>query len=447
MENEPAPTGEQIVERMKSGRPWWKLWAGEVAPWIAGLPNTIRTNKYNRIEWIGRLWDGKSDIAIGEQPWDGERDPSESEPLWNGDSPAADYVMRAADAALLVSELRRRIEELPLLGIAPPDHRDLRACLAGPEGDVSNPTLGTLAVDFDLGEMILPLCIEYWQIRGDVATLVPHVAEMMVRKLAYAAKHRKRLLRRELRMRDAFEEIMAGVGDGAAPLWLRLEPLRFDDDDDLLTHLPHVAADISLDLHQVWAPSGLERVKGVAELRKQYAGRPAAHRRDVARLAEMRSTGSIGWITDVALALIEERGLNPAEVFRREREESLDGREGRRRGQRINWGVGGHFGMLLVQDGILRPYFSFPGGDYDDGKLTIPGAFPHTLATGAPGRRLAAFVNHPAFVATGAVVTSAEQDDERLLLHHEPALVTVEEAERRWSLASVETELAAGEDG
>jgi len=93
---EKAPTGTQIVDRLATGRPWWKLAAGDISPWIAGLPNTIRTNKYNRIERIGRPWDGKSDIAIGEQPWDGERDPSESEPLWNGDSPAADYVMRAA---------------------------------------------------------------------------------------------------------------------------------------------------------------------------------------------------------------------------------------------------------------------------------------------------------------------------------------------------------------
>lgn len=231
-------------------------------------------------------------------------------------------------------------------------------------------------------------------------------------------------------MRAPFEDVVEKVGGGAAPLWLRLEPLRFDDADELLTHLPHVAVDVSLDLHQVWGPSGMERVKSVAKLRKEYAWRPAAHRRDVARLAQMRAAGSIGWITDVALGLIKERGLNPAEVFRLERDASLHG------GEAHSWGVAGHFGALLCLHGILRATFSFAGGNYNDGTVTIRGTFPHTFAAGAPGRPLAAFIEHPAFVTAGAVITAAERLDDRLVLHHEPQLVTVEEAERRWIAAS-----------
>ncbi|WP_419809185.1 hypothetical protein [Sphingomonas sp.] len=426
MEYEPAPRGEELINTMAAGRPWWKLWASDIAPWIRDLPKAVRTNKYNRIEWIGRPWDGVSDIAIGEQPWDGERDSSEAEPLWNGVFPEADYVVPAADAALLVGELRRQIGELPLLGIALPDHRNVRACLAGPEGSISEPTPGTLTIDFDLGDMVLPLCIEYWQLRPDTATPMPAVARLMMRKLIHAARHRKRLLRRELRMRTAFEDIIGEIGDGAAPLWLRLEPLRFDDADDLLTHLPYVALDISLDLHQVWAPSGVERVKTIAKLQKMHAWRPTAHRRAVARLAEMHTSGSIGWITDVALALIEARGLNPAEVFRQERDASLHG------GRSSHWGVVDHFGGLFCNHGILSPYFRFDGGDYNDGTLTIYGNFPHTLAAGAAGRPLAAFADHPAFVASGATVARAEELDGRLAVVHEPRLIPVEEAERRW---------------
>lgn len=426
METEHAPTGEQIVRGMAAGRPWWKLMAGDVAPWIADLPTAIRTNKYNRIEWIGRPWDGVSDIPIGEQPWNGERDFNETEPLWDGVSPPAHCVVAAADAALLLAELRRLIAELPLLGVALPDHRNLRACLAGPEGEVSNPTVGTLTVDFDMGEMILPLCIEYWQLRPDTVASMPCVAGLMMRKLIHAAKHRKKLLRRELLMRTAFEELLANFGGGAAPLWMRLEPLRYSDADDQLTRLPHVVLDVSLDHHLVWAPSGNERVRTVARLRKEYAHRPAAHRRDAGRLAEMSATGSLGWISDVALALIEERGLNPAEVFVQERDAGLSG------ASLGHYGLPDRFGALFCFHGVLSPSFNLPGGVYNDGTLTIAGAYPETLAAGAGGLPLAAFADHPAFVASGAIVTHAELEEDRLRLFHEPRLITVEDAERRW---------------
>lgn len=424
--NTPPPTGEEIVAAMAAGREWWQLRAFDVAPWIRRLPVSIRTDKYNRLGWLGRPWDGHNDLPVGEWEWDGERDTNDAEPLvddidaWDG------AVVPGHEVRRLIAALRRLIGARPELGVALPRGRDVRATLAGKEGDVSEPTTGMAVVDFDMGGMVLPIGWDDWQLREDIWTPVEQVAALMVERLAYAAAHRRRLLRRDRKMRDGFERDVGRFGGGASPLWLRMEPLRFDGRVADLHRLPYVALDVRLDIHQIWAPSGIERVSSPPQLRKIYSRDGSGHRRNVERLRTMRATGSRGWISDVALALIEHAGRNPAEVFREELEAALYDED------KAHYGCQGHYGALYCHYGVLSPYFTFKEGCYDDGKLTIDGTYPQTFALAAPGRPLSQFVDHPAFVAAGAIVTHAEYTEERLTLHHEPRLIPVEEAERRW---------------
>lgn len=156
----------------------------------------------------------------------------------------------------LVAERRRLIDGLPALGVALPDHRDVRATLVGDEGDVSEPTSAMAVVDFDIGGMVLPIGIDDWQLRSDTWTPVEEVAALMVDKLVHAATHRRKLLRRERKIREGFERDVARLGGGAAPLWLRVEPLRFSGRVSDLFRLPYVALDVRLDMHQVWPPPG-----------------------------------------------------------------------------------------------------------------------------------------------------------------------------------------------
>lgn len=422
-----APTGEDLVSLMSSGRSWWRLMAADVAPWIRSLPDAVRRDRYNRLSWLGRPWDGASDMALGEQPLDETSDFNNSEPLWTHDPEEKGlHIVSGSDLRVLVRELRHRIAQRPELRVALPDHRNVRACLAGPEGDISDPTLGTLTIDFDLGEFVVPLCIEDWQTGQHAYTPMPQVALLMVQKLAQAAANRSSLLQRELRMRRAFERVVAGVGFGAATLWLRMEPLRFDDDGDLLAHMPYVAFDIRLDMQQVWAPHGLERVATVPQIVGYFKDRRQQHARRVARLVDMRVFGLSGWMTDVALALIEERGLNPAEVFRSVRRAGLDGCTSE------NFGNGRHHGSMLCSDGVLTPYIAFEGGSYFNGHLTLDGNFPAAIEAASIGKPLAAFVDHPALASARGVVERAELREGRLQLHHSPTLVTVEDAERRF---------------
>lgn len=116
----PPPTGEMIVADMAAGREWWQLRAWDVAPWIRRLPVSIRTDKYNRLGWLGRPWDGHNDLPVGELEWDGERDVNEAEPLvddieaWDG------AVVPGHEVRRLVGELRRLIRARPELGVALP---------------------------------------------------------------------------------------------------------------------------------------------------------------------------------------------------------------------------------------------------------------------------------------------------------------------------------------
>lgn len=264
-------------------------------------------------------------------------------------------------------------------------------------------------------------------VRTDTWTPMEEVAGRMVEILAFTLAHRRKLLRRDRKMREGFERDIDRFGGGASPLWLRMEPMRFDSRASDLFRLPYVALDIRLGIHQVWAPSGVERVGSPPQLRRIYAQMGTGHRRNVERLRTMRATGSLGWISDVALALIEQTGRNPAAVFKQELDAALHG------GSHDHYGCDGHFGALFCHYGVLNPFFTFNGGGYSDGTLTIDGRYPEVLAIAAPGRLLAEYVNHPAFAAAGAVIERAEWSEERLKLHHTPRLFTVEEAERRWS--------------
>lgn len=193
---------------------------------------------------------------MGEWPWDGDRDVNEAEPLVDDVDAWDAAAVPGHELRALVAELRRLLGSLPALGVALPDDRDVRAALAGKEGGVSDPTTGMAVVDFDIGGMIMPIGMEDWQLRADTWTPVERVAASMVGMLAHAVRHRRKLLRRERKMREGFERDVASLGGGAAPLWLRLEPLRFDGRVSDMFRMPYVALDVRLGIHQVWAPVG-----------------------------------------------------------------------------------------------------------------------------------------------------------------------------------------------
>jgi hypothetical protein len=113
-------------------------------------------------------------------------------------------------------------------------------------------------------------------------------------------------------------------------------------------------------------------------------------------------TTAAGPITEVALALAVERGFEPREVLTYLRTSRMAGRWG-------GMAVGEEKGReaLTLAEGTVQARIEFPGGQYSSGALTLRGTYPESLAMGALGRRIAAYVDHPALRASASSSTGS----------------------------------------
>lgn len=365
-------TGSEIVANMAGDRPWWRLRAQDMQPWLATLPPSALPNAISGVAHVGKTWDGKSDIPVGSR------------------------TMSGRDAGRLVARLRRGIRSLNLPRVALPDHTSVRQCLSKHGTEV-------VAVEVDFGDFIVPLSLAQNDLANGGPDL-PAIVAGMLRLIAEVEKRRAFMAARELRLRRVAEETAARIGHGAAPVWLRCEPFQHAERPGNLSSARYLLVMALLNEQLVWAPMGDEEITTVKQIRDHRGYHSARQRTRAAALARLRETGSAGWISDVALALIEERGLNPGEVFR----QAVEARA-RDRSAGVHFDRKGRKEMLYHDDGVLAALFAFEGGAYKHGELSLWGDHPETLVAAARGRRLFAFVGHPALEATHATVLRAEK--------------------------------------
>lgn len=388
-------TGAEIVAQIASGRDWWRLDAGDVSPWVRSLHPSAVQELNSRTEWIGDPWDGVSDIPVGRA------------------------TLAAADAARLLRSLSRGIRRLGVPGVALPKASNVRQCLSGPSARQ------TLAVDVDLGGFLLPLGIDEGRLQDLSEFPLARIADRMVAHVAAAARLRERLLARELRLRTALVETAAAIGAGAAPLWLRMDPFPLHEDPKYLPYRQYAMLLVTLNECLRWSPVGSERVSTVKDVRNHRSWFGGDHRHRAAKLAELRQRGSVGAISEVALALIEERGLDPRAAF----DQALAARLADFRGG-LQFLRNGKRETLYHVDGALQASIEFEGGHYYNGQLTLWGDWPEQLAIGAKGRPLASFVDHPALRGTGVTVVKGATRRQAMDLDHRIRLVPVEDAGR-----------------
>lgn len=399
-------TGTQIVAEIAGGREWWQLRAGDVAPWVKSLHPSAVQELNSRTEWIGEAWDGVSDIAVGQA------------------------TVTADDATLLLEALARGIRRLKLPGVAAPDAGSVRTCLFAVGGRQ------TLAIDVDMGDFVLPLGVDEWALADAREQPIASVADRMVGHVAHAARLGGRIHARELRLRRALEETAAAIGDGVAPLWLRMDPVALQADPKDLPYQQYVMLVLLLNDCLKWSPVGSERISTVKDVRGHAGWFVRQQRRRAAALAEMQARRSVGWISEVALALIEGQGLDPRAVF----DQAVAARLADFRGG-VQFLRNGRRETLYHVDGALQATFEFEGGHYHIGQLTLWGDWPEQLAIGAKGRPLAAYVDHPALHSTGVTVTKGSIRRQAMDLDHRIRLIPIEDAGR--SVAARPVALAA----
>lgn len=339
--------------------------------------------------WIGRDWDGRSDIDLG------------------GETLAATTVWA------IIEELRRGIASRSVAVARPPDHTSIRVCSATPYN------LSTLVLDVDLGDFILPVSVD-----GDLLVRHPGIttAEIisgMVEAVLRTHAMRSQIAGMEMQLRSAFEEL--SVASEILPLWLRMYPWRFN-----ATHvapLSEVRDMTVLMLDENLRPEmrsyAVGRVEHIVRYLTFYG---EGQRRRAAMRSKLDAAGSAGFATDVALGLMRARGMDPVEVLTRlQRSGPAQRLEGI-----VNL-AGATRERLSLFEGVVDADLAFPGGDYESGRLTLDGDYPRTLAASAKGRQLSDFVDHPAFRAAGIPISQARALRGRLRLYHKVRTSPIED--------------------
>ena len=394
--------GSEIVASIAGASSYWQMGAGGVMRWAATLPFSATQDNVGRIEWVGTAWDGSSQVSLG-GAHEGE-------------------IIGGEVVTELLGHLSREIPLLGIAGIEVPGPEDVRTCFIGSSDKLA------LVIDVNFGDFDLPLYVDHCRRWAADKLTSREIANGMLGILKHADKVRDRILRRERTMRRALEETALRIGDGVAPLWLRMAPFPHYENPKYVTRSCYVMLLVVLNDELIWAPTGYERIWTVKEIREYYRWHHRDQKARADAIRKLHAARSEGWISEVALAIINEKGLDPRDVFRQAVAEAKADRRGAVRFER-----NGNRETLYVRDGVLSASLVFAGGAYTRNTLTLSGDYPATLALGAKGRKLADFVDHPAFVATGLVATKGVSEQGALEIFHSPRNVSVEEAVRRSS--------------
>lgn len=387
--------GLQIVAELAGTGEWWRLQAERIRNWVSDLPTSATMEMISRTEWIGDPWDASSNVSVG--------------------NPSYPEVVSAKDLASLLAKLRRGIRSMGVDGIVPPDQSSVRVALC------SN-TRSAVIIDVDFGDFILPISIDGVGWRNRRKPSLKEIAEGMLGILEGAIAIRSRLAQRDAGMRRAFEQTMTRIGEGAAPLWMRLAPVPHYEDASCLPYMQYVMLMVTLNDSLIWAPSGTERVHTVKDVRDYYGYMFREHRARAATIRDLEMRGSAGSVSEVALALIEEHGLNPVKVFQDAVAAAMaDIRAG------VSFDRSGRTETLYYRDGVVFAAFGFEGGHFYRDTLTLWGDYPETVVEGLKGRRLADIVDHPALVASGAAVSESSSRQAALDLRATCRNIAVEE--------------------
>ncbi|RYY26115.1 MAG: hypothetical protein EOP62_11595 [Sphingomonadales bacterium] len=367
----------------------WRL--GATATLGAARKHHWRATKDNGgAPWIGRDWNGRSDIKLGSK------------------AVAADAVTS------LVEELRIGIGAQNVRVAKLPDHKSVRTCSNG------GPRPPSLVVDVDFGEFVLPVGFN-----GDLLINRPDItfAEIeagMMKLVAETHAERHQVAALELELRSAFLEqtMLAGV----IPLWLRMIPWQF------YTRYQGPRSDLRemavLMLDEDLRPViRIRLTRTVADIQLYLGFHGEVQRRRSAMRSKLDAACSGGFVSEVALGLIKARGMDPIDVLNRlwaaRLDQDHDGIVHRTATTRET---------LTLVEGVVEATIAFDGGCYTSGKLTLDGDYPRTLAMSAKRRPLTAFVDHPAFRVAGVTIRQARALRGRLRLYHTVRTMPMEEA-------------------
>ncbi|VVT29855.1 conserved hypothetical protein [Sphingomonas aurantiaca] len=364
---------------------WWRRQTAEII--AVRSDRSSRRWRQKLIDWSGVPWDGMSELAIGY------------------DSLAGKTIRE------LVVQLKLEIDRSGLPQVTVPTSGGVRVARAGLA------EVQILTVDFDLIDFILPIAFETSAIAGSPGSLAPAV-DSAIEHVRAAIRDRTAIARREGALRKAVEHASARIGEGCLPLWLRMDAVLGTEQSGRYTSRLYKMATMLLDDSLSSSPSPVEPIWTVVDVRDHVRVHRRAQRRRAAALLAHRTAGSIGAITEVSLALIRAAQLEPIATLRAAHAARLNHDGGDLRFRKWNC-----LNILTWIEGVLRTSIEFEQGRYDDGELILTGDYPASVALACKGRPIAAILDHPAFQAISARITSVEIMEDTLSLYHKNKVV------------------------
>lgn len=372
---------------------WWRLGAAATLR-FAEHRGWRPTTDNGGAPWIGREWNGRSNIRLGSE------------------------IVASQTVEAVLAHLRRGIAAHRVRVARLPDRASVRCCW------FCGPRLATIVIDVDFGEFILPVSITESLVARHSDLTAEEVAVGMIDIIVTADAVREQIGALDLDLRNAVVEqsMVAAV----TPLWLRMPAWHFNRRYEApLTDARELTV-LMLDQNLRPVISGLRSSRTVAGFTHFLGFHGKMQRRRAVMRAKLDAAGSAGFVTDVARGLIEARGMDPIDVLTRLRAScSESDHEG------ISHRTDTTFERLTFTEGLIEATIVFAGGNYRSGKLTLNGNFPATLAMAAKGRPLTAFVDHPAFRAAGVTIGYGRALRGRLRLYHKVRSLPVEEVARK----------------
>lgn len=394
-------TGLDIVASITGGRHFRQAATVDVQRWVDTLPSSATQELVSRVEWIGEAWKGSEDVTIG--ALDG----------------FSNELVTGLEIRVLLDMLRQGIPAAVAGAYALPDQGSVRSCIA-PSGKIG------LTFDIDLVDFILPVCIDF---RGGFCSEQPptiaDIADRMLLLIGAADAARETLASREATLAKEVEAVAARIGDGAAPLWLRMEPIAFYENRKNVRRREYVMLLVTLNADLVWALTGSERIYTAADVRKYHRYLSTRHRARAAMLRRMSDDRTSGYVSEVAVAFMRERELDPTETFGKVR----DLARADFRGQ-LEFERSGRKETLYLKEGVLYASLAFDGGHFHGDALMISGEHPASTEQSLLGCRLDAVVSHPVLAMSGVFADRVEVRRGAMELSVKNAFVTLEEVQR-----------------
>lgn len=387
----PDPARPHLRKAVPLRDDWWRHGADATLLVARNLSWRARTYR-DGADMIGRGWDGRSDIKVGNK------------------------TVTADTVGAVVEELRWGIAARDVSLATLPDQKSVRVC------DVFGGGWGTLVIDVDFGEFILPLSVDYLHLAKHPDITAAEIGAEMADLVLNTHTVRDKVSALELQLRGAFEEqsSLAGV----VPLWFRMRPRRLGFPP--ATPQSEVRELVVIKLDEDLRPTmGYRPTRSLGDIQSYLQFDRTIQVRRATNRSRLEAAGSAGLISEVALALVEARGMDSGEVFSSLRAARLKGNR-----NRIVHHTATTREALTLVDGVVDANIKFEGGNYAPGKLTLDGDYPRTMAIGAKGRPLAAVVDHPAFKGAGITIWYARALPGKLRLYHHVRSITIEEATR-----------------